>query len=397
MNVTLHDAQSIRALVPAWEALAAAAAEPNPWYEPWALLPALGTCGAAVPFRCVAVHAGAELAALFPLEPVSRYRGLPARGFRAWRHRHMLLGTPLVRAGAEQAGFAALLGWLGRKGGASLLELDYLHAEGPVRAGLQAALRAAGRPWLADRAFERALLRRSSDADAYLAAAISGDQRRELRRREKRLKDAGALRYVRLAKDGDAARWIEDFLRLEASGWKGQAGGALACSEPDLLFARAFFGGAFERGRLLAVGVDLDGKPIARELCLVAGEGAFSVRIAYDEAFGRYGPGLLCELENIRAFHDAPALQWMDSYTSAENATIGKLWKARRRIERFAAAVDGWGAFVLSALPVLRRARRSVSALASGAAALSARRRTSIPSSVAPARSSRPPAGSSPS
>jgi hypothetical protein len=203
---------------------------------------------------------------------------------------------------------------------------------------------------------------------------------------------------VRLANDGDAARWIEDFIRIEASGWKGKAGGALACREPDLAFSRALFRGAFERGRLHAVGVDLDGKAIARELCLLAGDGAFSVRIAYDEQYARFAPGLLCEMENIRAFHDAPGLQWMDSYTSSENATIGKLWKDRIRIERVAAALDGWGALVLAALPVLRRAKRSVSArAASGAAALSARTRTSIPRSAAPAQSSRPPAGSSPS
>ncbi len=397
MNVALYDAQALAAIVPQWDALAAAASEPNPYYESWALLPALETCGAGVPFRCVAVHTGDELAALFPLEPVSRYRGVPARGFRTWRHRHMLLGTPLVRAGMEREAWDALLGWLR---GASILELDYVQAQGPVYAGLRAALQARGRPWKADHAFERAILRRASDGDAYLAAAMSGDQRRELRRKEKRLKDAGSVRYVRLGKDGDAASWIEDFIRIEASGWKGKAGGALACREPDLAFSRALFRGAFERGRLHAVGVDLDGKAIARELCLLGGDGAFSVRIAYDEHYARFAPGLLCEMENIRAFHDAPAPapQWMDSYTSSENATIGKLWKDRIRIERVAAALDGWGGLVLAALPMLRRAKRSVSALAaSGAAALSARRRISIPRSAAPAQSSRPPAGSSPS
>lgn len=386
----------MRSLVPEWDGLAAAAAEPNPYYEHWALLPALDTCGAEVPFECAAVRIGGELAALFPLEPVARWRGLPARTLRAWRSRHMLLGTPLVRAGMEERAIAALLEALRTR--ASILEMPYLHADGPVGRALRAALAGTGRPWHADQAFERALLRRGADAERYLAAALDGDRRRELRRKEKRLKDAGELRYVRLGRGGDVARWIDDFVRIEASGWKAKAGGALACREEDLAFSRALFRGAFERGRLMATGVDLDGKAVARELCLLAGEGAFSVRIAYDEAFARFAPGSLCELENIRAFHDAPArLQWMDSYTSAENITIGRFWKERRRIERLTAALDGYGTLLLSLLPALRRGKQTLTSASVALGAWAARRRTASPSSASRAQSPRTPAGSSPS
>jgi CelD/BcsL family acetyltransferase involved in cellulose biosynthesis len=396
MKVEWHDRGSMRSLVPEWDGLAAAAAEPNPYYEHWALLPALDTCGAEVPFECAAVRIGGELAALFPFEPVARWRGLPARTLRAWRSRHMLLGTPLVRAGMEDRASVALLDALRRR--ASILELPYLHADGPVYRALRAALAGARRPWHADQAFERALLRRGADAERYLAAALDGDRRRELRRKEKRLKDAGEVRYVRLGREGDVARWIDDFVRIEASGWKAKAGGALACREADLAFSRALFRGAFERGRLLATGVDVDGKAVARELCLLAGEGAFSVRIAYDEAFARFAPGSLCELENIRAFHDAPArLQWMDSYTSAENTTIGRLWKERRRIERLSAALDGYGAFLLSLLPALRRVKETLTSASLAWGARVGGRRTASPSSASPVRSPRTPAGSSPS
>jgi hypothetical protein len=39
------DPASLRAIVPEWEALAADAAEPNPFYEHWMLLPALEAYG----------------------------------------------------------------------------------------------------------------------------------------------------------------------------------------------------------------------------------------------------------------------------------------------------------------------------------------------------------------
>ncbi|HWA38670.1 MAG TPA: GNAT family N-acetyltransferase [Burkholderiales bacterium] len=396
MKVEWHDRSSMSSLVPEWDGLAAAAAEPNPYYEHWALLPALDTCGADVGLEAAAVRVGGELAGLFFFEPVARWRGLPVRALRAWRSRHMLLGTPLVRAGMEEAAIAALLGALRER--ASVVEMPYLHADGPVCRALRAALASAGRPWHADQGFERALLRRGADAEGYLAAALDGDRRRELRRKEKRLKDAGEVRYVRLGPDGDVARWIDDFVRIEASGWKARAGGALACREADLAFSRALFRGAFERGRLMATGLDVDGKAVARELCLLAGEGAFSVRIAYDEAFARFAPGMLCELENIRAFHAAPPrLQWMDSYTSAENTTIGRLWKERRRIERLTAAVDGYGAFVLSLLPWLRRAKETLTSASAALGARAGRTRTASPSSSSPSRTPRTPAGSAPS
>ena len=49
-----RDAAALRALVPDWEALAADAAEPNPFYEHWMMLPALEAYGAGEDFRCIA-------------------------------------------------------------------------------------------------------------------------------------------------------------------------------------------------------------------------------------------------------------------------------------------------------------------------------------------------------
>src|SRR5690349_17996414 len=101
----LEGAQALRALVPQWEALAAEAAEPNPYYEHWMLLPALEAYGkdagrdAPSPdFRAIAVWDDGTLGALFPMRLERRYRGLPLRVLRSWRHRNMLLCTPLVRA-----------------------------------------------------------------------------------------------------------------------------------------------------------------------------------------------------------------------------------------------------------------------------------------------------------
>jgi hypothetical protein len=268
----------------------------------------------------------------------------------------MLLCTPLVRKGGEGHALEALVRWAGAH--ASILELEYFPGDGPLRAALGEALAGTRRPWMVTYAYERALLRRAASADAYLAGMERG-VRQELRRRDRRLREAGNAAYVRL--DRDVGRWIDEFLALEASGWKGRAGSALACRDADERYARAVLRGAFERGRLMASGVDLDGKPIGRRLCLLSGEGGLLFKSAYDEAHAKLAPGMLAHLENIRAFHDQPpALKWIDSATGPDNRAASSVWKDRRRVERIAIGVDAWGAAALSLIPALRWAKGKI-------------------------------------
>jgi CelD/BcsL family acetyltransferase involved in cellulose biosynthesis len=203
-------------------------------------------------------------------------------------------------------------------------------------------------------AYTRALLCRESDAENYLKTGA----RRELRRQEKRLAAVGKVEHRTLATLDELPRWIDEFLALEASGWKGKRGSALACSEKNRRFAAELFTGAFERGRLLMVGIDLDGKPIARYCALSAGEGAIAFKTAFDESLRKYGPGTLAVLDMIALFHQSDGLQWMDSYTGPNNAMIAALWKHRRTVQRVAVATDLRGELALAALPLLRFGRR---------------------------------------
>ena len=84
------DLDSLRAIIPDWEALAADAAEPNPFYEHWMLLPALEAYGAQG-FRCIVVWDNGSLVGLLPMHLERSFRGLPVRALRSWRHRNMLL------------------------------------------------------------------------------------------------------------------------------------------------------------------------------------------------------------------------------------------------------------------------------------------------------------------
>lgn len=359
----LRTAEEFRALVPDWEALAADAAETNPFYEHWLLLPALAAYGQEEGFRLIAVWDSGTLAGLFPMRLERRYRGLPLRALRSWRHRNMLLCTPLVRgksgsrSGVDAA--RACVGALLSSGLAPVMEFEYIAAGGPFYAALAEAATEARHPWLVTDAYARALLLRDRDPRAL----FTSNMKNKLRRSEARLAAHGKLASVRLEPDGDVAAWTEEFIRLEKSGWKGAAGSALGCRADDLGFATEVYAEAFRRGKLIITGLDLDGKPLARHCMLAGREGAFTFKIAFDETHAKASPGVLAEVDNVRQFMEiagARGLRWIDSFTAPENTTIGRVWKDRRTIQRVAVGVSGAGRLAVAALPLMRLAKHAL-------------------------------------
>ena len=352
----LRELAALRALTGEWETLAAAAAEPNPAYEPWMLLPALEAFGAGQDVRIVLVRReGGALVGLFPLRFGRRYRGL-LRTLAGWTHPHCVLCVPLVRAGFEDEVIRSVLDWA--KEHASVLELPYLPTEGVFHQALVEVLHDAPRTEVTVDAFTRPLLRRAADVESYIARCTPGDTRRELKRQEKRLAEAGKVEHRVLRKREELAQWIDEFLALEASGWKGKRGTAFACSRHHKRFAQEIFTGAFERGRLLMVGIDLDGRPIARYCGFTAGEGAIAFKTAFDENLRKYGPGTLAARDIMALFHERPELEWMDSYTGPNNQSLAALWKHRRTMRRVALAVDPLGEALLALMPAFRTVKR---------------------------------------
>lgn len=355
----LRSAGELREIAPEWEALAAAAIEPNPFYEHWLMLPALEAYGTEQGFRCLAVWQDGTLGALFPLILEPRFRGLPLRAARSWRHRNMLVGTPLVRERHAVACIGALL----ESGIAPLVELDWTSAGGPFYGALAEAATDGGFPWVVSDAYRRAVLVRGRDP----RLRFNSNMKNNVRRWQSRLAALGRLEPVRLAPGDDAHAWAEAFMRLEASGWKGRAGSALACREDDRRFAVAAFAEAHRRGRLLVTGLDLAGRPLARHTMLAGGEGAFTFKIAYDETHASCSPGILAEVDNVRQFLENPGPRWIDSNTARENTSYARVWKDRRAVQRVALGLRGAGRLAVAAMPLFRLAKRRLASRERGA------------------------------
>jgi len=98
----------------------------------------------------------------------------------------------------------------------------------------------------------------------------------------------------------------------------------------------------------------LDGRPIASKCDFLAADGSFTFKIAFDESYARYSPGLLLELHNIQRLHAQSRTGWVDSCTHAENFMFNRLWLGRRTIEsRVVSTGKAPGDLVIAMLPLL--------------------------------------------
>lgn len=329
-----------------WDALSAAAAEPNIFAERWFVQAAAAHLPQGADARAVFVwsdDAGPpRLIGSFPFAISPRYGRLPLRHVASWTHHHCFLGTPLVRAGHEAQAWRAILGVLdGARWAPGLLHVTGLVEDGPTHVGLAEAAASLGRPCDVVHRTERALLQSDLSPAAYYEAVVRGKKRKEYRRLRSRLSELGALTVRRLTPGDDLMTWCDQFLTLEQSGWKGEAGSALASEHGTDRFFRDAVAGAHAAGRLEMIRLDLDDRPIAILVNLFARPGSFSFKIAYDEAFARFSPGVLIELENY-AVLERPDIAWMDSCAVENHPMINSLWAERRAIIRVSVPLAGW-------------------------------------------------------
>jgi hypothetical protein len=241
------------------------------------------------------------------------------------------------------------------------MEFDWVNMDGPFYGLLAGYLSEMRRATFVSDQFTRALFHPATDVDSYMTATASKEHRRDFRRRHKRLSERGDLQFVALEPTGDAQEWIRTFLTVEASGWKGSEGSAFRSNERAQTFFIKAMTEAFERGRLMMLGIKLNGRFIALKCNLIAGPASFAFKISYDEEFARYSPGVLLELENIRLLHERPDVEWMDSCADPNHFMLNRLWTGRREmIVLVVGTGNRVGNIAISSLPLLRWVSRNV-------------------------------------
>jgi hypothetical protein len=361
--------------VPQWEALTSVSADANAFYEPWMLLPALRSYHADGDFRFALVFGPdpekptgpAILYGFFPFERRPKYRGFPSAVLKLIKHKYMELCTPLVRRDLVTECATILLDWLESDAcDAPLVEFRFLAGEDRITQELHSQLYQRRTPAFQSECSARALFRPAADSETFLNFALANKRRKEFRRLEKRLSESGRLEYKTLGPTEDPAPWIEGFLGLEAKGWKGEQGSAMALDHSRRRYFEEIAAGAHQCGKLMMLGLFLDDRPIALKCNFLTGRGSFAFKIAFDEEFARSSPGVLLEIENVRRLHELRSLSWMDSCAIPKHFMINRLWPDRRTIDTFVVSTGkAPGDLTVAMLPFARWAKRTAKSFAS--------------------------------
>ncbi len=371
-SVALVDRGALASIEGEWTALAARACEANPFLEPFFLVPALETlgddrgAGQSPAISILTVRVQGELALLVPLVTARRTRGVPLAELTTWRNLYDALGTPLLHRTHARPALGAMLDWM-KERPEHVLELTDVGADGPFRAALVDVLRERKTtPFVAD-SHTRAVLRPGANAEDYLQNVLDGRKRKELRRLERRLAEALGPVEGRVYRTVDEMKvFAPAFLAVEASGWKAERGTAFASNDAHRRFFERVVLGAAELGQVDGFALRAGDKVVAALCSLRAGpekNAFFAWKIAYDEAYAKYSPGILLEIENIRRLHGQGEL-FMDSCASPDHQVSNRLWSERRILETVLLPNDRRGAWLVSSMPLLQLAKRSASTLA---------------------------------
>lgn len=326
-----------------WQELAEAATTPNPFFEPWYLLPACEAFDTQGATRILTLEIGNELIGLLPLTSPKRYGRWPLPHLATWLHPNAFLGAPLVRAGCETLFWQALFDWADEDSSASralFLHLPAMPLEQPLTQALFDVADREHRTAALVMREQRALLHSPLTPELYLERALPGKKRKELRRQRTRLGEQGELTFERHDDASAIAEWTEAFLTLEQRGWKGKSDSAMACAPSTAALFRQSLASAAALGKLERLSLNLDGQPIAMLANFLTAPGAFSFKTAFDEAYSRFSPGVLLQRENL-ALLSRPGIAWCDSCAAPDHPMIDSLWTERRPIGRISVALGG--------------------------------------------------------
>ena len=324
-----------------WDSLSRAASEPNPFFESWYLLASLRALDTRKRISLLTVRQNGKLIGLMPIERQLDYYRYPFPNLASWTHPNCFLGAPLVLAGSEAKFWAQMLEWADESpGGGLFLHLRHLPLESALTDALRQVVEEQDRPAALVHREERAMLASRLSAEDYFAQSLSGKKRKELRRQHKRLCELGEV-VMSLARDSEGIeQWIDEFLALERSGWKGEAGSALGTERATAQLFSEALNAAAGRGQLERRAITLDGQPIAMLANLTSGSASFSYKTAFDERYARFSPGVLLQCENLQIL-DQPGSIWADSCASADHPMIDRIWRERRAIGRVSIAIGG--------------------------------------------------------
>ena len=312
-GANLRESAEFDAILPAWKRLADHSLTPVGLNAPELILPLLRHLAGG---ELATVKQGNDL--LFAL-PMKKRRIFPALSTN-WITPLTVIGEPHLDREFPEAALTTFINQL-----AQPVLLHAVAVNGPFWNCLQRqdAHRSVLDMW------QRAALRPSGAYETWLDSNIGAKRRRGYRRLTNRLSELGHFEVSSLAAGRDSLPWAVELLALEAAGWKGKRGTALAMNlsvESAFVEACKLLEAA---GKLRFWKLALNGKPLAIMHAIVEGNQAWLGKMAYDENYAKYSPGVLLLLHATEKLFAENGIVLVDSCAIPGHPMMEHVWSDR--------------------------------------------------------------------
>ncbi len=360
--------EELEEYIPAWEKLVKNATDENIFFEPSILIPALRFLNNEQAFILLIfaddISKEQGLIGLFPLVYRKKYKGLPILHLSIWQTQQCFLGNPLVHKDYIQSCLDFLFKWLEHNSKSFLSFREFID-DSIFSQELEKYLKTKKYSIDEVEKYKRAFLHSDLTTDEYLKQGISNKWRKNWRNRTNALNRLGKVNFSILDKNNiteeNIEQWIQDFLLIEQSGWKGKDGTALACDKNETKYFIDITKHAVQKSKLLMFKLTLDDKPIAMQCNFVSHDGTFIFKPAYNENYYKYSPGMLLELKIIYYILNHKEIKWMDSCSLPNSSIFDLLLQERRTIRSFNVSTKSWKSkLVIILLSFVRKFYRKI-------------------------------------
>jgi Acetyltransferase (GNAT) domain len=366
-TATLHNLDSWT--LESWARLEERALEGNGFLSPHFVLPAARHLSSSLEIIIVLVerkHANAlhgdrpELVGVGVFEVHKRSRSFLLCHLKAFRSIHSYVTGVLLDRECAREALEAILHfvsqpehpWYG-------LEFTNLPADGALGTLLNHVTPSFDFDWFERGSYERPMLIPKQAGPEYLQQNLKS-RTKDAARRWKYLEKLGPVEWRCLTGSDVTAATIENFMDLEHMGWKEEDGTSLRSTRAGESFFREMIDGFRQHGRALFCELLVNGRVIASTSNFCSGQMGFAFKVGWDKEFAYYTPGLVNEVEFIRA---APGiwghLESVDSGSTA-GSFIENYWMARQKMISGTFAWSAVGRAQLSAGQLARKMRDTV-------------------------------------
>lgn len=272
---------------------------------------------------------------LMPFQVVTAGLGF-AKTISGWRNIYAMQGTPLISIQAMADTLISVIHELSKPeyGLPNTLLLHNINLNAPFAKALHELATRKNLPLHVLRQEERPVLRPPApvtniEPEHYLSLSIGKNHRRDYRRLWRRLAETGTLEYRIATDQASVLNALEDFLKLEISGWKGKSGTAFLNNQQHAEFIRKAVSNLAAHNLVRIHMLTLDSRSVASLIVFIDRDQAWTWKTAYDEALRAFSPGVLLMIEVLKNHLENPALRITDSCAIPDHPVMSRLFHER--------------------------------------------------------------------